>query len=381
MTKKLFCLLIFLTTSVYPHAVKEIYLNVHITEAKVPCKIKIKGKYEVLNYKYKSKITSGNDDTLNIEVNARGIKIPEVGTYQNGFIIETENGFIYNGKEYYGDAVITTFEGKNILINRVSVEQYTMGVLPYEMSPTWYIEALKAQAVAARSYALFHYALNKDSGRPFDVDNTTKYQVYDGKGKANDNIRLAVEGTKNQIITFKRKVIPAYFHALCGGATDSTLNVFGVDIPYLRGIKCIYCKPKIEVWTNDIAYDKIKKSFDFSSSGKIAVKVAGTTSAKKISDILLSSSDSTKKIKAREFRSLLGVSLVPSLSFTMKPSATGIYVIGQGKGHGVGMCQWGAYGMAEKNIPYKKIISYYYKMTTLVDYTKQKEILPDIWKK
>lgn len=380
MTKKLFCLFIFLTISIYSHAVEEIYLNVHITEAKVPCQIEIKGKYEVLNYKYKSKITSGNDKTLKIEVNAKGVKIPEVGTYQNGFIIETENGFIYNDKEYYGDAVITSFEGKNILINRVSVEQYTMGVLPYEMSPTWHIEALKAQAVAARSYALFHYSLNKDSGKPFDVDNTTKYQVYDGKGKVNGNIRLAVEGTKNQIITFKKKVIPAYFHALCGGATDSTLNVFGVDIPYLRGIKCIYCKPKIEVWTNNITYDKIKKSFDFSSSGKIAVKVAGTTSTKKISDILLSSSDSTKKIKAREFRSLLGVSLVPSLSFTMKPSDTGIYIIGKGKGHGVGMCQWGAYGMAEKKIPYKKIISYYYKMTTLVDYTKQKEIVPDIWK-
>ncbi len=307
---------------------KEIDIKVHITEVSLPITIKVAGSYDVVNYKYNSVITSGKDGSVTIQEHEKGIKVEGFGVFGSGVAIVTEDGFTVNGSEYYDDAVIVKDGDKGILINRLDIENYIKGVLPYEMSPSWPVEALKAQALAARSYAIYHYSLNQKDGRVFDVDNTTKYQVYKGKEKVNDSVEEAVAATKNQVITYKNKVIGAFFHSICGGHTDSTKNLFGKDVPYLRGSACYYCKDKIEVWTNHVSYSTIENTFGIKNEDKINIRIKGSTLGGKASELSLASGSHSLNIKASEFRSKVGATVIPSLSFKIKANGVGVNFIG-----------------------------------------------------
>ncbi len=371
-------LLTFCSTGLYARQNDNFNIKVHITEIALPIDMKIDGKYSILNYQYGSSISSGSDTTLHIEDHSSGIKIDGLGTYGAGIIIETDNGFSIGGNEYYDDAIIVKYNGKAILINNLDVENYVMGVLPYEMSPSWPIEALKAQALAARTYALYHYSKNQDEGRLFDVDNTTKYQVYKGKGMVNSSVAEAVLATKDEVITYDHKVIGAFFHSICGGYTDSTKNLFGTDIPYLRGSACYYCKDKIEVWTNNIELDKIKQIFGFDVAKSANVSIRLTKQNQKVVKVRMSGGGKTMEIDGREFRSKIGTTIVPSLGFSVKANGQTVSIIGTGRGHGVGMCQWGAYGMAERGMKYPNIIKQYYKLTTIVSYKRLAKIEADV---
>ncbi len=353
-------------------------IKVHLTEITLPATIKIEGSYDILNYKYESSISHGKDATLKVEDHASGIKIEGLGTYSAGVIIETENGFSVNGVDYYDDIILVKYNNKAILVNSLDIENYVMGVLPYEMSPSWHIEALKAQAIAARTYAIYHYCLNKkDEERVFDVDNTTKYQVYKGKALVNDSVVEAVSKTKNEVITHNGKVIGAFFHSICGGYTDSTKNAFGQDILYLRGTACSYCKDQVEVWTNQVHLDKIKSTFGFNVDKSTSVKITLAKINKRVAKVRLTGGGKDIEVTGREFRSKIGTTIIPSLGFSIKADGHTLNIYGTGKGHGVGMCQWGAYGMANLNKGYKDIIKQYYNPTTVVSYKTLKTIEAD----
>ncbi len=370
-------ILSFYTTTLYARQKDNFNIKVHLTELSLPADIKIAGKYEILNQQYGSSISSGTDATIRVEDHSSGIKIEGLGTFSAGIIIETANGFSIAGNEYYDDAIIVKYNDKAIIVNSLDIENYVLGVLPYEMSPSWPIEALKAQALAARTYAIYHYCKNQDEGRVFDVDNTTKYQVYKGKGMVNDSIKQAVSTTSDQVITYNKKVIGAFFHAICGGYTDSTKNVFGTDIPYLRGSACYYCKDKIETWTNQIHLDKVKQTFGFDVDKSKDVKITLAKYNQKVAKVRLTGGGKDVEIDSRVFRSKIGTSTIPSLGFSIKADGQMLYIIGTGKGHGVGMCQWGAYGMAERGLKYDSIIKQYYKLTTIISYKKLAKIEAD----
>ncbi len=381
MRKTLFIYMIILvmsTANLYSRDADNFNINVHLTEIALPVTVRIEGKYELLNYQYKTVIASGTDTTFKVEDHSSGIKIDGLGTYGAGIIIKTENGFIINGNAYYDDVIFVKYNNKAIVVNSLDIENYVMGVLPYEMSPSWHIEALKAQAIAARTYALYHYALNsKDAQRVFDVDNTTKYQVYKGKGLVNDSVIEAVSKTKNEVITYKGKVIGAFFHSICGGYTDSTRNAFGQDLVYLRGGACSYCKDQVEVWTNQVHLDTVKSAFGFNVDKSSDVKITLAKVNKRVAKVRLSGGGKNIEIDGREFRSRIGTTIVPSLGFSIKADGQMLNIIGTGRGHGVGMCQWGAYGMANIGKSYKDIIKQYYNPTTIVSYKTLKTIEAD----
>ncbi len=370
-------MLICYTTNIYARQTDNFNIKVHITEIQLPIELKVAGKYNVLNYKYESSVASGTDITLNIEDHTSGIKVDGLGTYSSGIVVETENGFSINGNEYFDDAIILKHNNKAIVINSLDIENYVTGVLPHEMSPSWPIEALKAQAIAARTYAIYHYCKNQDEGRVFDVDNTTKYQVYKGKSMVNDNIIEAVAATKDEVVTYSQKVIGTFFHAICGGYTDSTKNVFGTDIPYLRGGACYYCKDQIEVWTNQVHLDKVKQIFGFDVAKSENVRITLTKANKKVTKVRMTGGGKDLEVEAREFRSKIGSTTIPSLGFSIKADGQTLNIIGTGRGHGVGMCQWGAYGMANRGMKYPNIIKQYYKLTTIVSYKRLAKIEAD----
>ncbi len=139
----------------------------------------------------------------------------------------------FKGYKYHGGFQYIRDTGNISVINFVPMQQYVMGVIPYEMSPKWPIEALKAQAMCARTYALYNYGKH---GKNFDVCATTDCQVYSGAGSASDNSNRAVEETYGTYILYDGKPINAVFHSSDGGATENSENVWSAALPYLRGV-------------------------------------------------------------------------------------------------------------------------------------------------
>lgn len=360
-------------------------INVHLTEVKAPYEIEIKGSYKAYNYKYESEIISSSkdDNTIKITEHTLGLKVNTgVGTYEEGIVFDTTEGFILNGIEYFGGLMFIPYEGGFIVINRLDVEDYVKGVLPYEMSPSWPIEALKAQAVAARTYAIFHI-LKNNGEKPFDVDNTTKFQVYNGKSQINLQIEEAVARTKYEIATYEGKVIASYFSSICAGHTDSSKNVFGQSVPYLQGVSCQYCNSQIKPWTNAVSYKDLNNALaplKIKVDSKTDFTVEKNPISTKVESINIKTKNTDNNISSRDFRAYLTISLIPSLDFSINKVDNGIVAIGKGIGHGVGMCQWGAFGMAQVNKKYKDILKFYYKGVNIVDHTKiKKDLVADIW--
>lgn len=354
-------------------------IRVYLSEVKAPYTINIKGPYKAYNYKYESEIVSSlTNETVMVTEHRLGLKVNDVGIYKEGIVFDTEDGFTLNGVEYYGSLKFIPYNGDMIAINELNIEDYVKGVLPHEMSPDWPMEALKSQAVAARTYAIFHILKNNNK-LPYDVDNTTKYQVYNGREKINWNIEQAADRTKYEIAVYGDKVIATYFSALCGGHTDSAKNVFGTAVPYLEGVQCRYCNAQIRNWTNALSFKELNDDFvnySVNADEKSSFGITMDPKSGKAMNIRIDDND----ISSKDFRAVLSPKLVPSLNFTINKIDNGIIITGKGSGHGVGMCQWGAYGMAQVKKDYKEILKFYYKGINIVDYNNiNKTLEPDIW--
>lgn len=139
----------------------------------------------------------------------------------------------FKGYKYYGAFQYIRDGGNISVVNFVSMQDYTKGVIPYEMSASWPKEALKAQALCAKTYALYNYGKH---GKNFDVCATTDCQVYRGANSANENSDLAVDETYGMYILYDGKPINAVFCSSNGGATEDSENVWSSALPYLRGV-------------------------------------------------------------------------------------------------------------------------------------------------
>ena len=144
--------------------------------------------------------------------------------------------FSAKGNRYRGQmkAVPSAWGSGVTLVNVVSMEDYLQGVVPCEIVPSWKIDAIKAQAVAARTYAMFHKNGYRSSG--YDVTDDTRSQVYQGAGAETEATNRAVRETAGEIVTYGGKPIDAVFHSSGGGYTENCENVWGSSIPYLKGV-------------------------------------------------------------------------------------------------------------------------------------------------
>lgn len=156
--------------------------------------------------------------------------------------LETEGKAVTEFKKkdskYYGGFRFERINGgESTVVNIVDIDDYIKGVIPYEMSPSWPLEALKAQAVAARSYAIYNMQASRHSkDHHFDLCNTTDCQVYYGINRANDVTNRAVDETAGQLALYNGKAIQAVYSSSHGGASESAKNVWGGEVPYLQGV-------------------------------------------------------------------------------------------------------------------------------------------------
>ncbi len=146
-----------------------------------------------------------------------------------------QDGFVSTKKRWYrGNLIIQNYNGKLTVINDVDIENYLKGVIPSEMPTSWDVEAHKAQAIAARSYALAN--LGKRANKGYDLDDTPKDQAYGGASAENRGTTKAVNDTRGIVLTHNQKIISAFYTASAGGKTKTANAAWGGNVPYVRSV-------------------------------------------------------------------------------------------------------------------------------------------------
>jgi len=273
------------------------------------------------------------------------------------------NGIItVNGLPYRGTLTIRRHEEGFDVINELRLEEYLYGVIPKEMSPQWPKEALKAQAVAARTYALYQKEKNHDKG--YDVYASTLSQVYGGIAAEQQNTTTAVNETRGRLLTWNGKLILAYFHSNSGGVTEDAENVWTAGMPYLKSVRDKFSSqaPGVQ-WIYSIDFIGMQRILNQKGIrvGKVyeivPVEVSPTGRIKKIEIV---HSGGTTTLSGNDFRIKYDPTRIKSTLFRVIKEDGGVSVHGSGYGHGVGMSQWGAYEMARAGYGYTDILGFYY---------------------
>lgn len=278
----------------------------------------------------------------------------------------TEPIVMEEGKE---PIVIRLLDESTNEITNINLEDYIIGVVAAEMPASFELEALKAQAVAARTFAMYK---KETRNLDYDLIKGVKDQAYkDNKTllaqwKVNFftnylKIRQAVEETQGQVLTYNGEVINAFYFSMSNGYTENCELVFAQDLPYLNSVSSKWDNESLNNYSYTINFFKE----DFCSSLGI------TCDSVEIQDITRSDSNrvltitiNNQTFKGTEMRSKLGLR---STDFDIVINESGVTITTRGYGHGVGMSQYGANGMAKEGYSYEEIVKYYYQNTEITN--------------
>ncbi|WP_099190268.1 stage II sporulation protein D [Tepidibacter mesophilus] len=271
---------------------------------------------------------------------------------------------------------IKVYNVKTDNVEEIDIEQYLYNVVASEMPASFDEEALKAQAIAARSY-VFHKIENGGDKIPQHkgavvctdhkhcqeyLDTNTLEKLHNEKWMSESwpKIKKTVDDTKGMVLTFEQKTIQPLYHSTSGGKTENSEEVFSSSLPYLRSVESPYEQESPKFRSNM----KISKN-DFINKFKDVGIVLSDDVDKDINIMSRSEGGSVKEIrignkvvKGSEVRSILGLN---SSDFDIKVDGNVINIMTKGYGHGVGMSQWGANGMAHKGYKYDEILKHYFK--------------------
>jgi stage II sporulation protein D len=272
-----------------------------------------------------------------------------------------------NGRKYRGIMEISPADKGVLVVNELPLEDYLVGLINCEISSQWPMEAIKAQAVVARSYAAYQIEARKYA--PYHLESTVMDQVYEGCDIEDSRAQQGVKETAGEVLTYENKVIQAFYHSNCGGHTEASENVWGFSLPYLRGVQCEYClKSPAANWEQAIPLKKIElllKNNGYQVNGLWDIKAGKKNKSGRVTDLSLLSAKGTLTISAVNLRKVIGYSVIKSTNFEVTTNVDEAIFVGIGYGHGVGLCQWGAKQRAADGFNYREILSYYYPGTRL----------------
>jgi stage II sporulation protein D len=282
--------------------------------------------------------------------------------------IKPVKGVIYADKKAYRGflRIIKAKKGFTV-VNVLPIEDYLKGVVPKESSPSWPMESLKAQAVISRTYTYAN--LNKHGKEGFDMCSQTHCQVYGAIGAEAASSNKAIEATKGEVVTYDGKLAQTVFHANCGGHTEDPKYVWNWSMqtpPYLKGVKCKYCaNAPHSKWESSLEEKFIRNKLSSYRVGEIkSIKVKGRTPAGSAIDVEILHSKGNLTFNAYKFRLAVDAWQIKSTTFeSIEKKGSRFIFRGRGWGHKVGLCQWGAKGMADAGKNYKQILKYYYPGT------------------
>jgi stage II sporulation protein D len=255
------------------------------------------------------------------------------------------------------------------VINEVELETYVAGVVPWEMNAGWHAEALKAQAVAARTYALYQRRLNV--GRDYDVVASTQDQVYRGRHE-DSRVQDAVNATRSLVLTYASEPILAAFSSTAAGPTEDAMVVWAKDLPYLKGVDCPFdVLSPYYAWRASFSLDDLEAGLrrQGMAVGTIATLAPLSHSATgRVARLRVLHSGGELILRGEELRRAVGYTLVPSTWFEFEARGREVRLSGRGSGHAVGLCQWGTKELADLGYSFSTILQYYFPGTDLVDF-------------
>nr|WP_306220420.1 stage II sporulation protein D [Cohnella sp. WQ 127256] len=284
-----------------------------------------------------------------------------------------------------GQPNIRVYLSESQTVETVSLEAYVQGVVAAEMPLDFEPAAMQAQALAARTYIVRKLWLNDRTGVPVgnaDVTDTQTHQVYRSLSEMQQlkqedregvlKVEEAVKGTKGKIIVYRDEPIEALFFSTSNGFTEDSEEVFSTKLPYLRSVASPWDKEEspraeetvemsLEDFYTQLGVESV--SVNASQAGTKAIRILDLTGGHRVKRLLVGSEELT----GVEVRRRLGLR---SAAFDWKIKDNKIYVTTYGSGHGVGMSQWGAEGMAKEGYSARQIIEYYYSGIDLEEVSK-----------
>jgi stage II sporulation protein D len=258
-------------------------------------------------------------------------------------------------------------KGELRVVAVVPLEAYVAAVLSRESPPRFHPEALAALAVAARTYAVGAAAKPRDPA--YDVVGTVEDQVFEGMDGVSAVFREASDRTRGLVVRYRGELAQTVYHSTCGGRTEDAVSAWGKDIPYLRAQFCADCSDspayRWEYRMSGAEGRRVAKALGVPPGKDLRIAVVGRTPTGRASRVLISSGGVSRELQAAEFRKAAGYANVRSLKMEIVPVAGEWRFTGEGWGHGVGMCQFGANGMAKRGAGFRGILARYYPGTEL----------------
>lgn len=317
--------------------------------------------------------------------------------WQAGSLVARANGsalIAVNGKHYRGDLLFVRGDSGITVVNRVRMDDYLRGVVPLEIGTKddRDIEAVKAQAVAARSYAYVH--VGGGTTRPYDLSASVSDQLYGGADAETAVANAAVNVTRGLVLQYEGRVVNAPYHSACGGSTAAAEEIWRTNgEPYLQrvsdqipGTDRFYCDiaPRFR-WTRTLEGETLRAAlvrylaaYTVTPGGYPGtprdVQVDTRTGSGRVGTLKIATDRGNYVLRGNDIRYVLrapGGEILNSTSFNVQATTgrdgaiTRLVLRGTGYGHGVGMCQWGAIGRARAGQDFRTILRTYYPGTTV----------------
>ena len=336
-------------------------INIEIPEEEINNEIVEENKEEIQketitnSTKYEKEIienNSNNTKPTNIEVDSAKVKPTEAVKEQNKVVDEIDNN------------IYVTIYRNNGSVIKLELEEYLIGCVGAEMPALFNIEALKSQSIIARTYALKSIKINK---KLTDTESTQSYKSNDELRNlwgSNYNtyyskVKSAVESTKGEYLSYNGDYIEAVYHSTSNGTTEASTNVWGNYYPYLISVSSEYDSDSpTYIQDKFMTYDEISNKLNMTINNETELNILSKTSGNRVEYISIGETT----LKGIDFRNKLGLR---SNDFDINKNEEGIIFTTRGYGHGVGMSQYGANGMAKRGYSYKDILSHYYPGTVI----------------
>ena len=283
---------------------------------------------------------------------------------------KSDEGLALDGRRYRGALELRHRGAGLTAVNIVPVDDYLLSVVPEEMPTDWPAEALKAQSVAARSFAL--KSRGRHAAEGYDLCTTTHCQLYKGIASEKTASTAAVRATRGEVLTYGGQPIEALFHTDSGGMTESSEDVWGNPIPYLRAVRDTPLGTMPWTKTMSTAALEQKLAAKGHNIGRLrAIELSplavgraakDRTASGRVKAMTVTGTKGSVTLSGTAWRSLLGLK---SALFDAKLTKDSVTFTGFGAGHGLGISQWGAERLAEAGKSYADILHHYYTGVTL----------------
>jgi len=283
--------------------------------------------------------------------------------------LQFPSGTRVRGRSYRGHVEVRRDGARLLVINEVPLEEYTAGTLLGEVYSGWEVGVLRAQAVAIRTYALYRRARASARGRYYDVEATQKGQVYRGVGAESERAWAVVRATRGEFLAWEGQPILAAFHSASGGRTASSAEVWGRSLPYLVSVPVAGEEDSPDTyWRARFSRSQIEASLSGRQPalGNVeGVEILGRSESGRVQRVRIRGSERHLELSPKELRRALGVRVLRSTLFEVRGEGEDFVFVGSGRGHGVGMSQWGARALARRGLGYDEILRRFYPGTEL----------------